>query len=226
MLNLKSPYYFLLLCLLTISCRHQPLPYPTLTVEPVVMLIPKPGYVAADTILQNSEQFSVSLFAITDTVKNRRLVQYSVLKVTQNDTTVVLDSAINRPSFWGDFVFASSENSSSETWIFRFTDNAGYIGEETIKLQLQSPQLSVSWIQQSGYLSGFCELPRSSHYQTGITASVDISGGNHLSRIEVKSLFQGTTQSLLDSSLQTGSIEYHLSRQAKNIDGLERIQHP
>ncbi|MBU0486976.1 MAG: hypothetical protein KKA07_01000 [Bacteroidetes bacterium] len=215
--------FLVLAMIFFVSCRHEPIPYPNMIISPVVLLNDGNGCVSRDTSLQTGEQFSVSVYAITDTVKNKKLTNFQITRENSSGTVVVLDSSINRPVFWGDIVLTAGANAGSEIWKFIFTDNAGETGEESFTLSLLNPPITLLWLSDSNLVTGTASIPVGTPYQTGIHAIADLAGGNYLTNLKITSLFQGNTTTLLDSALNDTQFDYLRSFTAKNQDGLEKI---
>lgn len=90
-------------------------------------------YVSTDTTVETNETFTIGVTALSNTNSGKKLQNFKITQVTNNNPNVIYDSTFSSSTFQMEFNFTPTQESVFNL-IFKVTDKAGEYKEKTIKI--------------------------------------------------------------------------------------------
>ncbi|MCF8227550.1 MAG: hypothetical protein K9G58_01705 [Bacteroidales bacterium] len=94
-------------------------------------------YISADATVEANQQFKIGVSAFPNSNSNKKLENFKVTQVQNNNPTVIYDSTFSSDVFQMDWIFTAPDAETEFNLIFKLTDKAGETQEKTIKITVE-----------------------------------------------------------------------------------------
>ncbi len=91
-------------------------------------------YISSDATVEAKQEFKVGVTALANTNSNKKLTNFKVTQVQNNNPNVIYDSTFNNDVFQMDWIFTAPDAETQFNLIFKLTDKAGETAEKTITI--------------------------------------------------------------------------------------------
>lgn len=105
-----------------------------INVKPTLNFTGGTQYVYTDTTVETGEAFTIGVTALSNTNSGKKLKNFKITQVTNNNPNVIYDSSFSSSTFQMEFNFTTPNQETEFNLIFKVTDKADEYKEKTLKI--------------------------------------------------------------------------------------------
>lgn len=190
------------LSLILFSCRHKADEIPSLVYTPGIDIVKGPTYVFQNSILPLNTDFYICLNIYKNQMSGKKIEKMQISRIFDNDTTMVIDSAMSIESETYVMIFKTKNETGLEKWVFSVTDEAGQSASKELMISTEHfpPQLTVVFEKNSVQVQEELKL--------AVNAKSNSQTGKMLSHIRITRSYNSVYEIVLDSTLFTPELNY------------------